>query len=137
MRDGGGLARIGVAIETELLGRFDAWLDRRGGGNRSEAIRDLIRDRLTQEEIAGEAEVVAAVSIVYDHHRRALNQQLTDLQHDQGDRVISALHVHLEHDRCLEVVVLRGPASEVRLFADRLIGEKGVLHGGAFVTLRR
>lgn len=131
-----GLIRIGVAIEERLLKRFDAWLEARGGGNRSEALRDLVRDRLIAAEIDEHAAVVASVSIVYDHHHRELNRRLTDLQHEQGERVVSTLHVHLEHDRCLEVIVLRGPAGEVRAFADRLMGEKGVLHGGVFVTRR-
>ena len=131
-----GLARIGIAIDAGLLHRFDAWLSTRGGGNRSEAVRDLIRDRLIAAEIDDRADVVAAVSIVYDHHHRALARRLTGLQHEHGDHVVSALHVHLEHDRCLEVIVVHGPAADVRRFADRLIGEKGVLHGGVFVTRR-
>ena len=130
------LVRIGVAIDEDLLQRFDSWLGARGGGNRSEAFRDLIRDRLITAEIAEHSDVVASVSLVYDHHQRELNQRLTDLQHHHGDMVVSALHVHIEHDRCLEVVVLRGRASEVRAFADRLIGEKGVVHGGVFMTRR-
>jgi CopG family nickel-responsive transcriptional regulator len=131
-----GLVRIGVAIETGLLRRFDSWLGARGGGNRSEAFRDLIRERLISAEIEQHSDVVASVSMVYDHHHRELNRRLTDLQHDHGDMVVSTLHVHIEHDRCLEVVVLRGRAARVRAFADRLIGEKGVVHGGVFMTRR-
>jgi CopG family transcriptional regulator, nickel-responsive regulator len=134
--EAGGLVRIGVAIDEGLLRRFDAWLAERGGGNRSEAFRDLIRDRLIATEMGEHADVVASVSIVYDHHHRVLNRRLTDLQHHHGDMVVSTLHVHLEQDRCLEVVVLRGRAAAVRAFADRLIGEKGVLHGGVFITRR-
>jgi CopG family nickel-responsive transcriptional regulator len=133
---GDGLVRIGVAIEDGLLRRFDSWLDARGGGNRSEALRDLIRDQLISADVEEHSDVVASVSIVYDHHHRELNQRLTDLQHHHGDMVVSALHVHIEHDRCLEVVVLRGRAFEVRAFAERLIGEKGVVHGGTFLTRR-
>ena len=131
-----GLVRIGVAIDDDLLRRFDTWLAARGGGNRSEALRDLIRDRLIATDLEEHTDVVASVSIVYDHHHRVLNRRLTDLQHDHGDLVVSTLHVHLEQDRCLEVVVLRGRAAPVRAFADRLIGEKGVLHGGVFMTRR-
>jgi len=131
-----GLVRIGLAIEQSLLSRFDAWLGAGGGGNRSEAFRDLIRDRLISAEIEEHSDVVASVSLVYDHHHRELNRRLTDLQHHHGDMVVSALHVHIEHDRCLEVVVLRGRAAAVRAFADRLIGEKGVVHGGVFMTRR-
>ena len=129
-----GLERVGIAVDRELLNRFDGWLAARGGGNRSEALRDLIRDRLVGADVDDRAEVVATVSIVYDHHRRAQTDRLTALQHEQGDHVVSALHVHLEEDRCLEVIVVRGPAVDVRRFADRLIGEKGVLHGGVFLT---
>jgi CopG family nickel-responsive transcriptional regulator len=132
----GGLARIGVAIEADLLRRFDGWLEQRGGGNRSEALRDLVRDRLTVDGINDRAEVVGAVSIVYDHHHRALSRRLTAIQHDDGDAIVSALHVHLDHDRCLEVIVAHGPAVRVRRIADRLIGEKGVVHGGLFLTRR-
>jgi CopG family nickel-responsive transcriptional regulator len=128
------LERVGVAIDKELLHRFDGWLAARGGGNRSEALRDLIRDRLIGADIADRTEVVATVSLVYDHHHRTLDRRLTGLQHEQGDHVVSALHVHLTGELCLEVVVVRGPAVDVRRFADRLIGEKGVLHGGVFVT---
>jgi CopG family nickel-responsive transcriptional regulator len=140
-RDPGGpradeLARIGVAIDRGLLARFDRWLAERGGGNRSEAFRDLVREKLVAAELEDWPDVVAAVSIVYDHHRRLLSSGLTEIQHEHGEHVISALHVHLEHDRCLEVVILRGPARTVRRVADRLIGEKGVLHGGVFVTRR-
>jgi CopG family nickel-responsive transcriptional regulator len=130
----GGIERIGVSVDRELLRRFDGWLSARGGGNRSEALRDLIREKLIGTDTADRREVVAAVSIVYDHHRRELSGRLTALQHEQGDHVVSALHVHLEEDRCLEVIVVRGPAVDVRRFADRLIGEKGVLHGGVFLT---
>ena len=132
----GGLTRIGVAIESDLLRRFDDWLVRRGGENRSEALRDLVRGRLTADGIDDGAEVVGAVSIVYDHHHRALSRRLTSIQHDDGDAIVSALHVHLDHDRCLEVIVARGPAARVRRIADRLIGEKGVVHGGLFLTRR-
>jgi CopG family nickel-responsive transcriptional regulator len=131
-----GLTRVGVAIDTDLLERFDAWIAERGGGNRSEAIRDLIRDRLIGMEIPDAADVVASVSIVFDHHRPVLARGLIDLQHEHGDRVVSALHVHTDRDRCLEVIVLRGPAAEVRRLGERLIGERGVIHGGMFVTRR-
>lgn len=132
----GGLARIGVAIDADLLARFDTWCAANGRGNRSEAFRDLIRDRLVEAEMDERAEVVAAVSLVYDHHRRELSRRLTHLQHEQGHHVISSMHVHLDHDRCLEVIVLRARAREAKAFAERLLGEKGVEHGGVFLTRR-
>ncbi len=130
------LARIGVAIDVDLLGRFDEWIAGRGGSNRSEAIRDLIRDRLISASIDDRARVVAAVAIVYDHHRRMLSRRLTAIQHEHGDRIVSAMHVHLDHHRCLELIVLRGRAGEVRGIGERLVGEKGVLHGSVFLTRR-
>lgn len=135
-RESDGLARIGVAIDADLLRRFDAWCAANGRGNRSEAFRDLIRDRLVEAEMDEQAEVVAAVSLVYDHHRRELSRRLTHLQHEQGHHVISSMHVHLEHDRCLEVIVLRARAREARTFAERLLAEKGVEHGGVYLTRR-
>ncbi|MBN1772059.1 MAG: nickel-responsive transcriptional regulator NikR [Deltaproteobacteria bacterium] len=131
-----GLARIGVAIDADLLARFDAWCAANGRGNRSEAFRDLIRERLVEAEMDERVEVVAAVSLVYDHHRRELSRRLIHLQHEEGHHVVSSMHVHLDHDRCLEVIVLRARARDARAFAERLLAEKGVEHGGVFLTRR-
>lgn len=124
------LCRIGVAIDAELLAQFDALIERRGYGNRSEAIRDLIREELNQERIEAPSQaVVGALTLVYDHHVRLLSERLTQVQHDHHAAIVSTLHVHLDHDRCLEVIVMRGTRSEVELIADRLMTAKGVLHG--------
>jgi CopG family nickel-responsive transcriptional regulator len=129
------LSRIGVAIDTELLDKFDQLIARRGYTNRSEAFRDLIRDALVEKTWeAPESRVVGTVTIVYDHHVRLLNEKLTDLQHEYYHHILSTLHVHLDHDNCLEVLVVRGRAGEVRKIADTLIATKGVKHGRLTLT---
>jgi CopG family nickel-responsive transcriptional regulator len=124
------LERIGVAIESDLLARFDGLLSKRGYTNRSEAFRDLVRAELTAESSeAPNARVVGSVTLVYNHHVRLLSEKLTELQHRHQGNVVSTLHVHLDHDQCLEVIVLRGKAREVRQLADALISTKGVKNG--------
>ena len=124
------LSRIGVSIDSDLLGRFDAFIADKGYENRSEAFRDLIRDRLVSSAVVGtNALVVGTVTLIYDHHTRLLPEKLTDLQHESHDIIISTLHAHLDHENCLEVVVLRGKSREVQKLADRLISTKGVQHG--------
>jgi CopG family nickel-responsive transcriptional regulator len=131
----GELSRIGVAIDSDLLARFDDLIGRRGYTNRSEAFRDLIRDELVEEAWESpERKVVGTVSIVYDHHVRQLSDRLTDLQHEFFHHVLSTLHVHLDHDHCLEVLVVRGKAAEVKKLADTLIATKGVKHGRLTIT---
>jgi CopG family transcriptional regulator, nickel-responsive regulator len=129
------LSRIGVAIDSALLKKFDHLIGRRGYTNRSEAFRDLIRDALI-EQTASRAEnvVVGTVTLVYDHHVRMLSERLTEMQHDHFHIVLSTLHVHLDHDHCLEVLVLKGKASMVQKMADALISTKGVQHGRLTIT---
>ncbi len=129
------LSRIGVAIDSDLLRKFDDLIGSRGYTNRSEAFRDMIRDELVataSEE--PEREVVGTVTLVYDHHVRMLSDKLTDMQHDHYHLVLSTLHVHLDHDNCLEVMVLRGKARAVKRMADALISTKGVKHGRLTIT---
>jgi len=121
--------RFGVSIPSRLLERFDEVVDEKGYGNRSEAIRDLIRDLLVEAEWESDEETVGTVTLVYDHHVKELSEELNSIQHDMGDAIISSLHVHLNHDMCLEVVVVRGKSTRIRKMADRLIGTKGVVHG--------
>jgi len=129
------LSRIGVAIDSDLLAKFDALIARRGYSNRSEAFRDLIREELIEKAWESpESKVVGTVTIVYDHHVRLLNEKLTDLQHEFYHHILSTLHVHLDHDNCLEVLVVRGRAAEVRKIADTLISTKGVKHGRLTIT---
>jgi CopG family nickel-responsive transcriptional regulator len=131
----GELSRIGVAIDSELLEKFDRHIAEHGYTNRSEAFRDLIRDVLV--EVASESpesDVIGSVTLVYDHHVRLLSDRLTDLQHESYHNIVSTLHVHLDHDNCLEVLVVRGKAAEVRRIADALISTKGVKHGRLTIT---
>jgi CopG family nickel-responsive transcriptional regulator len=131
----GELSRIGVAIDSDLLEKFDALIASRGYTNRSEAFRDLIRDELVEKSWESpDRKVVGTVSLVYDHHVRLLNKKLTDVQHDHFHHVLSTLHVHLDHDNCLEVLVVRGKASDVKRIADTLIATKGVKHGRLTIT---
>lgn len=124
------LSRIGVSIDSDLLSRFDSYIAGKGYENRSEAFRDLIRDRLVGSAVvAPNALVVGTVTLIYDHHTRLLPEKLADIQHDHHEVVISTLHAHLDHERCLEVVILRGKSKEVQQLADRLISTKGVQHG--------
>jgi CopG family nickel-responsive transcriptional regulator len=131
----GELSRIGVAIDSELLDQFDKLIEQRGYTNRSEAFRDLIRDELVEKAWESpESHVVGTVTLVYDHHVRMLNEKLTDIQHDHHHNVLSTLHVHLDHDNCLEVLVVRGTSASVRKIADALISTKGVKHGRLTIT---
>jgi CopG family transcriptional regulator, nickel-responsive regulator len=124
------LCRVGVAIDSDLLNAFDALIAQRGYTNRSEAVRDLIRAELNQTRIESPTQpVVGALTLVYDHHARLMAERLTQVQHEHHDAIVSTLHVHLDHDHCLEIIVLRGPRSEVQSVADRLISTKGVLQG--------
>ena len=129
------LSRIGVAIDADLLEKFDHLIASRGYSNRSEAFRDLIRDELVERAWEQpNSNVVGTVTLVYDHHVRLLNEKLTDMQHTHFHNVLSTLHVHLDHDNCLEVLVVRGKASEVKKIADALISTKGVKHGRLTIT---
>ncbi len=122
--------RFGVSLSESLLNRFDKDIERRGYGNRSEAIRDLIRASLVETEweaLAGET--AATVVLVYDHHRRGVAEYLTKEQHEHFETIISTMHAHLDHDNCIEVILLRGKAEEVKKLAHRLISAKHVKLG--------
>ena len=124
------LTRISISLEEPLLEAFDRLIAGKGYATRSEAIRDLIRDRLVREQARTQkGEQVAIVSLVYDHHARELASKLIDKQHHHHDLVVSTLHVHLGLRHCLEVSVLRGPSADVRHLGDELLSTKGVLHG--------
>ncbi len=125
-----GLIRFGISMEKELLARLDQEIVKRGYPNRSEAIRDLIRNQLVELDWSQDDEEVAGtITIIYDHHVKGLSDLLLELQHDHHEMIVSVMHVHLEHDHCLEVMVIKGKASEARDLAGRLIGVKGVKHG--------
>jgi len=125
------MERITFSLDGNLAAQFDALIRSRGYANRSEAVRDLLRRELEGDRIAREEapHCVASLSYVYNHHERRLAERLTELQHASHDLVVSSMHVHLDHDNCLETLFLRGHTVEVRSFAEKLIAERGVRHG--------
>ena len=123
------ITRFGVSIPNRLLSRFDEHIKDKGYANRSEALRDLIRDYLVEREWEADEETVGTVTLVYNHHVRELADALTHIQHEMGEAIVSSLHIHLDHDLCMEVIVVRGKSSNIRKMSDRLIGTKGVIHG--------
>lgn len=123
------LVRFGVSLEGRLLEKFDRLIEKSGYATRSEALRDLIRQELVKKEWEEDQEVAGAITFVYDHHTRGLTGQLTDLQHDHQEIIISTQHIHLDHHNCLEIVAVKGRASEVQKLANALRSVKGVRHG--------
>lgn len=121
--------RFGVAMESSLLRAFDALVTKRES-TRSEVLRDLARAEVTRAQVEGGADAVATITLVYDHHVRDLTERLVELQHALGAKVRSSMHVHLDQAHCLEVIILQGPAAELRQFADRVFATRGVKHGG-------
>jgi len=128
------LIRTGVSIEQDLLNKFDKLIAKRGYGNRSEALRDLIREMLVSEEVNDNKQVVATLSMIYDHHRPELSKKLTEAQHHHHHNVLAATHVHLDEKNCLEVVIMKGPAGEVKHLADHMLSMRGVKHGKLVMT---
>jgi len=129
------LARIGIAIPDDLLEEFDRLIEKRGYATRSEAVRDLVRKELVDEISASpNAEVYGTVTLIYDHHARLLLDKLTEIQHQYHEAIISSLHVHLDHDNCLEVILVRGKSPLVQKLANALIATKGVKHGRFMLT---
>jgi CopG family transcriptional regulator, nickel-responsive regulator len=128
------LIRFGVSISSELLERFDKLIESKGYVNRSEAIRDLIRDNLVEYEWEEDLETIGAVTIVYDHHVSELSELLTRIQHEYYTMIISSMHIHIDHHNCLEITVIKGKGSKVKDIADKLISTKGVKHGKLTMT---
>lgn len=125
-----GVARTAIAIDQALLTKFDRWMARHGYTNRSEALRDLIRAALVDQQWQDpKARVVACLSIIYEHHRRELSGQLTDLQHEDHHVILCSQHVHLDQENCLEVIIMQGAAGQLRRIADAIISMRGVKAG--------
>ncbi|HVY31925.1 MAG TPA: nickel-responsive transcriptional regulator NikR [Polyangiaceae bacterium] len=122
------LVRFGVAMESTLLEQFDRLVEARGG-TRSEAFRDLARAAIVRAEVERGVEAVATLTLIYDHHVRDLTERLNELQHALGDRIRSTLHIHLDHDHCLEIIVMHGRSDRLRAEAERILALKGVLQG--------
>ena len=124
------IERIGVSLDSDLLAEFDKLIARQGYQSRSEALRDLVRQQLSQDRLSDpDAEAVAAVFLVYDHHAARLAEKLIDLQHSHLLHAISSMHVHLDAHDCLEIIVLRGPVGEINRVGERIISMKGVKLG--------
>ncbi len=129
------LVRFGVSIPDDLLEKFDQLISGKGYTNRSEAIRDLIRDRLVEDQWSESGhEVVGTVTVVYNHEQSDLAQKLTEIQHKKHDLIVSSVHVHLDHHNCLEVLIMRGVSAEVRKAGELLISTRGVKHGKITMT---
>ena len=125
-----GVDRFGVSLPEGLLEDFDAMVKEKGYDNRSLAIADMIRAELVEHrQHSGNREIAGSVTLVYDHHKSSVQQALTQLQHDHLQEVLATLHVHLDHDNCLEVLVLRGKSKRLKKLAGELIAAKGVKHG--------
>ena len=122
--------RIGISLDEKLLKRFDKLIQQRGYSNRSEAVRDLIREKLIEEEWDAPAgETVATVLLVYEHDTMELTQRMMKLEHSEFHRIVATMHVHMDHENCLEILVLRGPARQIKKLGERLISMRGVKHG--------
>src|SRR5271154_2942968 len=124
-----GLARTGFSIDRDLLKQFDAAIAGKGYKNRSEAVRDLMRDHLVSEEADKNKVIAGTLTIVYDHLRPNLTEELVEAQHQAGSQVLAATHVHLDHHNCLEVVIMKGRSGSIRNLADRILSLRGVKHG--------
>ena len=124
------LERLSFSIEKPLMEKLEALIKTGGYGNRSEFIRDMIRDRLVAQEWESDLEAVGTVTLVYNHHQRKLGEKLAELQHYHHHLIMAVTHIHLDHDNCAEVIIARGPASGIRELADMLRREKGVYHAG-------
>jgi CopG family nickel-responsive transcriptional regulator len=129
------VVRFGVSLPAELIERFDKHIDSKGYRTSSEAIRDIMRERLVEEEWESDSgEVVGTVTIVYDHHTRELSSLLTDLQHEHHEEIICSTHIHLDAHNCLEVIMVKGSGARVRKIADLLVSTRGVKHGKLVCT---
>ncbi len=129
------MIRFGVSMVPELLGKFDRLIKEKGYTNRSEAVRDMVRDNMVEkewEEVKGE--VVGTVTLVYSHHVHDLADKLTDIQHHHCKAIVSTTHIHLDEHNCLEVMIMKGKSDEVKAIAERLISTKGVKHGKLVMT---
>lgn len=129
------LMRFGVSLEKSLLEQFDRLCGEKKYPNRSEAIRDLIRDNLVREEwVRSKGEVTGVITLVYDHHRHELLDNLTAMQHDHQGMILASQHIHLDHNNCLEVIIVKGKAKDVKGLASILRSAKGVKHGELVMT---
>jgi CopG family transcriptional regulator, nickel-responsive regulator len=128
------LVRTGISLDVRLLEGFDRVIQKKGYKNRSEAIRDLVRDYAVSQDVETNRVVVGTLTMVYDHHKPGLSGRLTSLQHDMKGKVLAATHVHLDHHNCLEVVIMKGRSLEMKGFAEKILSLRGVKHGKFVLT---
>jgi len=128
------IIRFGVSLEEDLLDNFDRLIKKRKYTNRSEAIRDLIRQELLKKDLEEDREVAGAITYIYDHHQRDLLNKIIDVQHDHQDIIQSSQHIHLDHHNCLEIVAVKGNSSKVSKLSDTLKALKGVKHGSLSIS---
>jgi CopG family nickel-responsive transcriptional regulator len=129
------LTRFGVSIEHDLLSKFDKYISKKGYSNRSEALRDMIRDYLITEKIKNpNEEAIGTLTIVYDHHSGNLTNALLNIQHDHHNETLSTTHVHIDHTNCLEVIILKGKMRDIQHLANTIQSLKGVKHGELVIT---
>jgi CopG family nickel-responsive transcriptional regulator len=129
------IVRFSISLEVDLSKKFDQWMNKNGYDNRSEAIRDLIRDKLVEEEWKDEGkEVVAVLSLVYDHESRELPEVLTSIQHEFYNLILSSTHVHLDRHNCLEAIIMKGKAGLIKKVANKLLSQRRVKHGRLVLT---
>lgn len=128
------LVRFGISLEGDLLKDFDRLINGKQYTNRSEAIRDLIRNSLVEDEWEKGKDVAGAISLVYDHHKRELMDVIVDIQHDYQDTIVASQHVHLDHHNCLEVIIVKGRSDHIKRLSDKLRAVRGVKHGSLTLT---
>ena len=128
------LVRTGLSLERDLLEKFDETIAKRGYQNRSEAVRDLIREHLVAEDVDQNKVIAGSLTMVYDHHRPNLAERLIDIQHRAHTQVLAATHVHLDHHNCLEVIIMKGRSADLRQIADQILSLRGVKHGKFVIT---
>lgn len=122
------LIRFGISIDQQLLEKFDNLIDKENYQNRSEAIRDLIRESLVEEEWSHNQKIIGAIALVYDHHQRQLVNKLLDIQHNFHNIVISSQHIHIDHDNCLEIMIVKGASQFIKKFYNKIRATKGIKH---------
>ena len=128
------LARISISLEKNLLDSFDAYVARNGYPTRSEALKALMRKGLTEQDLSRNGVVAGAITIMYDHHRPGVARKLMEIQHDLGSVIVSTQHVHLDHDHCLEIVVVKGRASRIQSLVNAMKTVKGLKHNSTVMT---
>lgn len=130
------LIRFGVSIDADLLENFDRLIAERNYANRSEALRDLIRDALVQQKIESQTKIQAlgSLTLIYDHHARNLPKEIGEIQHEFHENILSVMHLHVSHDDCLEIIALKGIVSKIVELSNALLSLKGIKHGKLFLT---